>query len=264
MYTRAHSLDRTRTTLRGLRRGGHALVALTLFGSLACGDDGEGGVTGPPEPGAITVSTQTTGFNKDDGYELFVNGESHGTVGANEEVTLAEVDAGTYELTLGDVAGNCTAEATSVTVVEAQTATATVAIVCAAPDPTPYSIRASRDRPDLEAGTLVECSFGICPSDDAWDIWAEFDSQSDPQAIIRQNQVNGAELAFVGVVLSELTEEHVTGATFSADLTDTPFDPSYVVLVRTSTGNVYALGNPVENTLMLTLTFDAVLLVNGS
>jgi hypothetical protein len=39
------------------------------------------------------------------------------------------------------------------------------------------------------------------------------------------------------------------------------FDPGRVILIKTDTGGVYALGRPVESTILLTLAFDAVLLV---
>jgi hypothetical protein len=40
-----------------------------------------------------------------------------------------------------------------------------------------------------------------------------------------------------------------------------PFDSGRVILIRTDTGQVYALGNPVEDAQALTLTFDAALIV---
>ncbi len=242
----------------------HALVALLLIGSAACGES-DSSVTGPPIPGTLVLATETSGFMQDDSYELFVNGESQGTIGANEELTIDGLDPATYEVTLGDVAANCVVDAASasVEVVSEATATVSMTVVCAPPEPTPYTIRANRDRPDLDAGVLVECSFGLCPSDDAWDIYAYFDSQSEPQSIIRQNQTTNLEIAHLaGVTLATLTEADVSGATFSTELLTTPFATTDVVLVKTQSGSVYALGNPDENTLMLTLTFDAVLIAS--
>ena len=131
--------------------------------------------------------------------------------------------------------------------------------------PSPYTLRANRDRPNLDDGSIVECTFGLCPSDDTWDIYAYFDTQSDPQSVIRQNQTTGVEIAHVtGVSLGSITESDVEAATFTADLVIDPFGSDRVILVRSDTGNLYGLGNPVENTLLLTLTLDAVLLASGS
>lgn len=249
---------------RYLSAGRHALIALMTVAIAACGDTDS--VTGPPVPGSISVTTETTGFFKDDSYELLVDGESQGTIGANDAVTIPELDPATYDVSLGDVAENCVVEGTSVTVDEDQTAEVSLAVVCAPDAPTEYLLRASRDRPDLDTGEVLECSFGICPSDEAWDIWVEFEN-TEPQAHIRQNQTAGNEVEIAhlsGVTLSELTEEDYEAATFSTEFVESPFGTDTVVLVRTQLGNVYALGNPVEDTVVLELAFDAVLIVAAS
>lgn len=248
---------------RHLSAGRHALVALMALAIVACG---ESDVIGPPVPGAISVTVATTGFLKDDGYELLVDGESQGAIGPNDVVTVSDLEPASYDVALGDVAENCVVDGTSVTVDEDQTAEASLTVVCAPDAPSEYMLRSSRDRPDLDTGTIVECSFGICPSDEVWDIWVKFKS-TDPQAHIYQNQTTGneVEVAHVsGTTLAELTEADYEAATFSTELVESPFDANTVVLVRTQLGNVYALGNPVEDTLMLTLAFDATLIVSAS
>lgn len=241
----------------------HMVTAAALVVAAACGET-TAEVLGPPVPGSITVSVVTTGFMKDDGYELLVNGESHGSIAANAEATIGDLEPATYEVALSDVADNCTVEGTSVAVESDATAAAVLGVVCEAPASEPYAVRASRDRPDLDTGVLEECSFGLCPSDDAWDVWIQFDSQGDPQAVVRHNASNGVEIAHLaGVALADLTEADVDGATFSVDPIDEPFGPTTVVLVRTDLGSVYALGNPTENTLLLTATFDAKLIAAG-
>ncbi|MDX1495331.1 MAG: hypothetical protein R3253_14790 [Longimicrobiales bacterium] len=241
----------------------HMVTAMALVVTAACGES-TAEVLGPPVPGSLAVSVVTTGFMKDDGYELLVNGESQGVIAANAEATIDELEPATYQVELSDVAENCTVEATSVEVSSNETAAAALAVVCQAPPAEPYAVRASRDRPDLDTGVLVECSFGLCPSDDAWDVWIQFNSQGDPQAVVRHNGGNGVEIAHLdGVALADLTDADVDGATFSVDPIDAPFGPNTVVLVRTDEGNVYALGNPTENTLLLTATFDAMLIASG-
>lgn len=229
-----------------------------LAGTLACGDEG---ATAPPEPGSLQVTTQTSGFLQDSSFELLVNGQSRGSIGANDQKTVGELDPATYQVSLGDVAANCQTQAVPAVVGEGATAAVELSISC---DPEPaeaYTVRASRDRPDLETGDVVECSFGLCPSGSEWDFYVHFDSQNDPQSVIRQNQTDAVEIAHLpGVSLADLTEEHLNGATFTTELLPESLASDRTVLVRTDDGNVYALGNPDENTLMLTLTFDAVLI----
>ena len=251
----------------GMRRapwtGSRTAALLLTLAVVACGESTEE-VIGPPLPGSLVLATETSGFLQDDSYEIFVNGQSQGMIGANAEMTLGDLDPATYEVTLGDVAENCVAESTtlSVSVASQETAAAAVTVVCAAPAPTPYTIRESRDRPDLDTGTIVECPFLSCPSNDTWDFYTDFKSQGDPQATIVQNVGIGVEVAHVaGVTLATLTEADYESASFSAEVGTEPFAPENVVLVRTDQGAVYALGNPVETTLTLTLTFDAVQIV---
>jgi hypothetical protein len=89
-----------------------------------------------------------------------------------------------------------------------------------------------------------------------------YNSQTTPQSVIRQNETAAVEIAHLaGVALADLTEADYAGATFGTDLVADPFDSGRVILIRTDTGQVYALGNPVEDAVALTLTFDAALIV---
>jgi len=238
-------------------------MAFIAIGTVACGNSDSGG-TEPVLPGSISVSTQTTGFAKDDSYELMIGEVDAGTIGSNDELTIAELEPATYSVALADVAANCTVGSTTATVTSSETTPVSMTVVCAAGEASPYSLRANRDRPNLETGALTECSFGLCPTNEGWDLYVQFNTAASPQAVIRQNQITGVQLAHVpGVTLASITEADVTGATFTADPIDTSFDSGRVILVKTDTGNIYALGNPVENKILLTLAFDAVLLVTA-
>ena len=245
----------------GSRRGRHAaVVAILAIGLAGCGE----GMTAPT-PGSMVVVTETTGFLKAQGYDLTVDGVSSGGIGANEEMTIPELEPGEYQVTLANVPDNCTAEGVTVTVESGQAAQVSLAVTCSYADPVPYTIRFNNRRPDLDAEEILECSFGICSeADDArWDVYVEYSSSTDPHSIIRQNQAIGVELAHVpGVTLDSLTEADYVGAVFTTDLVDDPFDVNRVILVRTDAGNVFALGNPVEDVASLTqtLTFDAALI----
>lgn len=231
-----------------------------VVASVACGESDS--TVGPPMPGSIQLSTVTSGFQQDDSYELLVGGESKGTIGANDEVMIPDLDPATYEVALGDVAANCVVESTSVEVASEQTASVSLSISCTFGEPDTYVIRFTRDRPNLDNGEVTDCLFGLCPAgEDQWDFYAHYVSQTTPHGVIRQNQATGVEIAHLpGVVFEELTEEQVAGATFTTSLVADPFDAGRVILIRTNEGGVHALGNPVENDLAQTITFDAVLL----
>lgn len=262
VHTVGHRFSCSRARTSAWRRS--VMMAVLVTATAACGESSTE-ILGTPLPGSIAVSVVTTGFMQDDGYELIVNGESQGTIGADADATIDDLEPANYEVALGDVADNCTTEGTSVAVLSDETAAVALTVLCVAPEPVPYAVRASRDRPDLDTGAMVECSFGLCPSDDDWDVWVEFDSQGDPQAVIRQNELISVEIAYIdGVALGDLTDADVDGATFTMDPVDAPFGPTTVVLVRTDQGNVYALGNPTEQTLLLTATFEAMLIATGS
>lgn len=237
-------------------------LVLALLGSSACGGS-DGGVIQTPLPGSISLATETSGFLKDDSYELFVSGESKGTIGANDEMTIEGLDPATYEVTLGDVAENCTVDAASVEVASDQTASVSLSVVCEHPPADSYTLRFGRARPNLDDGVITECPFSICSTEEEWDLYVHNNTQTTPNSVIRQNQTTGVEIAHIaGVVLADLTEADVAGASFSTSLDATPFDADRVILIRTDLGAVYALGNPVEDDVAQTLTFDAALVAN--
>jgi len=251
-----------------IRREGRVWSVMTVLVAIAAAGCGESTVAPPLEevilPGSITVATETSGFMKDDGYELLVDGVSAGTIGPNDELTLQELDPATYELALGDVADNCEVEAVSVEVAPAGTAATTLSVVCAHAEPQAYTLRFNRARPNLDDGVITECPFGLCPTEEEWDLHVYYNSQTDPHSVIRQNLTTGVEIAHVaGATLASLTEADVTGATFTGEWVADPFDNDRVILVRTDLGSVYALGDPVEDESAQTLTFNAALVATA-
>jgi len=210
-------------------------------------------------PGSIVVTTTTSGFFQDDSYTVLVDGESAGTIGANDQMTISELDPATYDVALGDIADNCSVQATSVEVVSDASASAALEIACAYGQSDSYTVRFGRERPDLDTGDITTCPFSICSTDEAWDLYAYYSSSTDPDTQIRQNQTNNVEIAHLpGVSLASLTEADYAGASFTTDLVSDAFDSGRVILIRTDVGNVYALGNPVVDATAQTLTFDAV------
>jgi len=62
------------------------------------------------QSGFIAITTHTTGPNQDtNGYAIAVDGQNAPFVGANATATVA-VNAGEHEVTLSDIADNCTVE----------------------------------------------------------------------------------------------------------------------------------------------------------
>jgi hypothetical protein len=244
------------------RRGWHAVVALMAIAItlVACGKDAAAPAA-PAAPGSILVTTETTGFLKADGYNLMVDGVSNGAIGANDSVTVTELDPGEHQLNLGDVPDNCSAAGDTVSVESAQTAAVSIVVTCTYAEPVTYTIQFNRERPDLDTGEITVCPFGICSTQDAWDLYVYNNFSTDPHSVIRQNQTTAVEIAHLpGVTLDSLTEADLAGATFTTDLVSDPFDTARVILIRTDLGNVYALGNPSEDLTNGTLTFDAALI----
>ncbi len=238
------------------RRAWCASAGVLVAMLVACSDS-----SGPPAAGSIHVQVETSGFLMPAGYDVVVAGAVH-AVGATGEVTIDGLDPGEYDVSLETVPANCTPDGGgAVTVTSSQTTEAAITIDCTFDEPTSYTIQFSRQRPDLETGEITVCSFGICPTEEAWDMWVYNNSSTTTRSVIRQNQTAGVEIAHVeGVTLAGLNEAHFTGATFTTDLVDTPFDAQRVILLRTDTGQVYALGDPTENATLNTLTFRAALI----
>ena len=246
---------------RAYRRPCVGGLVVALIATSACSSS-DGGPVQPVQPGTIELSVQTTGFMKDASYELLVDGVSEGAVSASDEVTLSELDPGTYLISLGDVAPNCTTEDVSVDVTEDETASASLEVVCAFEAASEYTIRFNRARPNLNDGTITECPFSLCPTEEGWDMYVTLTSGNP---VVRVNGTTLVEIAHVsGVTLETMTEADYASAVFGADPIDDPFDENRVILIRTDTGDIYALGNPVENSLAQTLTFDAALVEMAS
>ena len=253
-------LSNTSRRARPARVAWAAVATLVVIGLAGC----DAGVTAPA-PGSMVVAIETTGFLKAEGYDLTVDGVSSGAIGANEEMTISELEPGEYQVTLANVPENCTAEGVTVTVEAGQAADVSLVVTCSYADPVTYTIRFNNRRPDLDTEEILECSFGLCSDadNDRWDVYAENNSSTEPHSIIRYNQTIGVEIAHLpGVTLESLTEADYEGAVFTTDPVDDPFDVNRVILVRTDVGNVFALGNPIEDveSLTQTLTFDAALI----
>jgi Tol biopolymer transport system component len=80
-------------------------LLLAVVGGVSCDSTapGRGGSTG-----GLALVTTTAGIQPDnDGYTIRVDGNSQGTVGANDSVMVAGIDAGSHAIELADVEFNC-------------------------------------------------------------------------------------------------------------------------------------------------------------
>jgi hypothetical protein len=83
------------------------VLSATMVGLIAvvgCGDDDPT----PSTTGQIGVTTVTTGDDVDaDGYTLTVDGAAGSAIGANDQVVIPSLTAGTYSIGLSGIAANC-------------------------------------------------------------------------------------------------------------------------------------------------------------
>lgn len=107
--------------------------------------------------GSLQISSSTTGPSTDpDGYTITLDGSDRGTLAPIAELRLEELAPGDHAVGLGGVAANCQVQGDNprlVTVAAGASATATFAVVCAAPPPVAGSIRitTSTSGPDQDA-----------------------------------------------------------------------------------------------------------------
>lgn len=91
-----------------------------------------------PEPttGSLIVTTETTGEELDeDGYMVYMNSGSGLSASVNDTVTFEDLDEGTFQLTLSDIADNCEVDngnPKTVTIVAGDRATENFSVTCEA------------------------------------------------------------------------------------------------------------------------------------
>jgi hypothetical protein len=97
-------------------------------------------ITCTANDGNIAVTTSTTGAGSDpDGFTLLLDGGDRGPIGATASVGLTGISAGTHTVGLTGLAANCQVTGDNprpVIVTSGQTASAPIAVTCAASDPT--------------------------------------------------------------------------------------------------------------------------------
>lgn len=104
---------------------------LDIFVAASCSDD-----LVAPNAGSIEINTRTSGESQDqDGYTVAVDDGTPQTMVASGTVTVPEVPAGTHQVRLEGIAGNCRATAENprtVTVTAGSSSTVAFDITCPA------------------------------------------------------------------------------------------------------------------------------------
>jgi dipeptidyl aminopeptidase/acylaminoacyl peptidase len=123
--------------LRRISRERFPAALVLLLSSIACGASSDADTaTTPVSSGALALTVVTTGRDIDStGYTVSVTGQLSLSVPANGTVAFRDISAGTYTVTLADIALNCTAVRSGflITIIAAQTATDTARVRCAGP-----------------------------------------------------------------------------------------------------------------------------------
>ncbi|MDZ7657911.1 hypothetical protein [Fodinibius sp.] len=126
-----------------MRRLLHISILFIVIGLLiSCGSDSSS--TGPdsnpdsdpdPEPttGTVEISTSTSGDDQDDdGYKVTL-GNNEKDISSNETISFDNLDEGSYDAELSNIAGNCSVDGDnprSITVTAGETTSATFEIQC--------------------------------------------------------------------------------------------------------------------------------------
>jgi hypothetical protein len=147
-------------TLPGVAPGGHTLGLGGVAADCAVDGDNPRPVTvvagetaavtiavtctPPPAPGALTVTTQTSGVDPDaDGYTISLDGGTGQPIATDASVTILNLAAGDHGVSLAGVADNCQVTGEnprSIPVVSGATAATTFEVTCTALPPTTGTI----------------------------------------------------------------------------------------------------------------------------
>ena len=164
-----------------LHRSPRLTLALAVSAAAVHCGGGEG-VTVPPAPGTLEITTSTSGVEQDaDGYSVQIDGGPTRPIGAEATLTTPDVSPGTHTVQLGEVAANCTISGDNprtVSVSAGETTTVGFAATCNAttgslsitaatsgpsPDPDGYTISIDgADRGTLAVNAAVTIS-GLVP-----------------------------------------------------------------------------------------------------
>jgi hypothetical protein len=108
---------------------------------------------------------------------------------------------------------------------------------------------------DLDTGAVLDTDIGIPTEPTGEDVTFAYNADRTPHAVVFP-VAEGVTLAFVyDMAFDGVTPESVADLTFSSEPVDAPFSASDTVVVRTSEGAVFKLGNAIESGLSLTFNY---------
>src|SRR2546421_6728 len=136
----------------------------------------------PSTTGNLTVTTSTTGSSQPSGYTVTVDGSQSQTIGANSSVTFSNLAAGSHNVALTNVAGNCGVSGCTphtATVPSGGTASAAFSLRCTTPPRTP-TVNPRSDQSALLGVlyTLSDASFSDPDNDGPWSYRIDWGDQS--------------------------------------------------------------------------------------
>lgn len=217
---------------------GFSAVAL----ALACGSS-DSPPDAPPALGSLQVTVVTNGLEIDDAYSVLVEGESPKAIAADGTLTFPGVAAGSYSVSLSDIADNCALEGPNprtVTVAVQEMATVTFTVACVRPNA--FVVQRQTDKGD-ELYTIA--------SDGSRPIQLTNNNVSDYQPVFSPD---GSKIAFLRLEFHAnvwvMNRDGSNPHRVTDDLVDY-FDPAWspdgtkiVVGRRTATGIAINLLNP--------------------
>jgi len=110
---------------------------------------------------------------------------------------------------------------------------------------------------DLDAGTVTLANNPRAA--DGTDIRIAYNAQRSLHAVVVLDATEGVELAFVaGVAFDGVTAESAVDLTFSPEPVDAPFSSADTVVVRTTAGAMFKLGNASESGTGVTFNYVAL------
>jgi hypothetical protein len=108
---------------------------------------------------------------------------------------------------------------------------------------------------DLDTGAVVDTDFGASADPTGEDVKFAYNADRMPHAVVFP-AAEGVTLAFVNnVAFDGVSSEDISNLSFSAEPVDLPMESYDTVVVRTSAGAVFKLGNAIESGLSVTFNY---------
>ena len=109
------------------------------------------------------------------------------------------------------------------------------------------TLQTETDVLDLETQTVAENDV-LSPDSDTADMRLAYNADRSNPFVVFQNQMTGILIAFAdGAAFGSVDLAMAQGLTFTESVIDTPLDSDETVVLKTQVGNLFKIGNPVDN-----------------